>query len=797
MKEYVGGFVEWQSDIVKMLRRDPAGVLHTDEYTAKYCAWIHKRDVDQRVQSVLKREKRVGNLYTFASDGDYLRLDFRNRYRREEVCSLRGPFAAIEVLTYEGDLNPIRRLMADNDEWSVGKPLRAYIDIETDSSKRFVEARAGKARILSWAIVDDRGHKYKSVLSADTDTAETALVQSMWSVLDGSDQVVAWNGDAFDFPVIFERTKLLMGRDKPEFRRWQWLDHMLTFKRHNVGSAESGDEKQSMALDAVAHKYCGVGKLKLTDAQYADLESSLGRKVNRNKGLGGITKDLWDAGGKWREMLGDYNLLDTELLPQIEAQTGYIELQQVVCEVCTIFGDSRSLKPTVFADGFMLRLGRQRGQRFKTRHFNTDPDIDPEEQYAGAFVMAPQKSGITKNVHVVDFASLYPTIILSFNLSPETKLSTPVGKHCVVPANGKIFSTEKQGILPAALEMFMSRRKVWSNKQAECAPGTAEAKDAERRSKAYKVIANSFYGAMGCEFCRFYDVDVAESTTLTGKWLLEETMKRVTERGWFNLYGDTDSAFATGPDEDEFRAFKDWLNEEVYPKLLADAGCTSNWIKLEYEKEFERIVFPLNGKGETVKKRYIGVWKHYKGKRAAADSKPEVKGLEYKRGDSARLARNMQEEIVNLFAARNEDPVDFESIVKRYHDRVMFGFLDLEEHAISKGVKELSEYKIRIKKDGELYSQPPHIRVAKILLDRGEDVSEGSRISYVVTDAAAKPMTVIPVDDYTGEFDREYLWTKAVWPPTQRLLKAAFPDYDWSQWDHKRKRGKQLALFAA
>jgi hypothetical protein len=240
------------------------------------------------------------------------------------------------------------------------------------------------------------------------------------------------------------------------------------------------------------------------------------------------------------------------------------------------------------------------------------------------------------------------------------------------------------------------------------------------------------------------------------------------------LLHNTDSCFTRADTEEQMQEFVRYCNGELYPKLVEQCGCKSNCIDIAYEKAYERIVF-------TASKKYCARLLHYKGKRATADSKPEIKGLEYKRGDAVLVARKLQGECIDLLMRECcEDPARFEPIVERYLDHVMNDAVVLEEILMAKSLsKPIDEYVAK--------TPPEHVRVAIMLRDRGEDVSVGTKIQYVMLDASGDGASrVIPVRDWNGECDRAGLWEKRVWPPTQRLLDSAFPEHDWSRFDKVR-----------
>lgn len=767
--EYVNAYVDGASLV--RVRRAADGVK-LDRARAEYASFFRQADVDSKLRRLLESSTAV----TAAKDeGEWVRIGWRDRDVRRSMClkprgAPRSPLDDIQ--SYEADVDPVRRWLTDADV-DVQPPRRLYLDLETDSRKTFVQARNGEARVLSWAVADDAGRKRCGVLDADTDAAEKVLLEALWQELDAYDQVVAWNGDGFDYPVLWERSAYLGIRVDP--RRWLWLDQLVLFKRMNSGG--SGAEKQSMRLEDIGQEITGEGKITTGG-------------IVPGKALGAQTWEMWEAGGAWRARMVRYNVQDTDLLRKIEAKTGYIALFDTICKVCRIFGNTDALNPTRQMDGFMLRLGRERAHHFVTKEFR-----ESTEKYDGAYVMEPKVRGITRDVHVADFAAMYPSIILSWNMSPDTKVGhqrdtvAPPDGCTRAPFTGIVFDARKDGILTIALREILRLRKYWSDKQASLPPGTPEWQEAGRISTAYKVVANSFYGVVGSPFSRFFDRAIAESVTTTGVWLIKQTAAEAKKRGWLVIYADTDSIFVVGCTREEFAEFVAWCNGELYSRLLKAQGCVENHVKIAYEKQLDRIVF-------CGKKRYVASYVHYKGKAATAKSKPEIKGLEYKRGDAGALARKLQSEIIDMLVGGlgvaiapvpSEKLEDYHSALSRARDHVLNEPLANDEVFLSKSLsKPLKEYVAKTKKDGTEAALPPHVAVAHVLKARGREVSEGSRIEYFVIDGSSAPAKVLPAEDYVGECDRYALWESTVYPPTGRLLAAAFPDHDWDAWGKVR-----------
>lgn len=739
---------------VVFLSRDEHGDRKMTQQRPDWSFYLRTADVGAETERQIKTSKYVVGVKV---EGDYMRVSTRDRDCREVMITK----ALNDFKTFEGDVHPVRRAMVDRDV-TIQRSRHAFFDLETDSRVRF--ANKEHARILSWSVVTENDTEFTGVLEEENDRAERVLIESFFKVCDPYDLLLAWNGEWFDFEVLFARIahlRPLHNGQSVNIRHWLWLDQMVLFKRMN--SAESGDEKQSLGLNAVAQALIGEGKDTFDSSK---------------------TYEAWLAGGEERERLVRYNLQDVWLQKKIEAKTGFVDLFKALCKVTNVFPETRGLKPTVQMDGFMFAIGKQRNVHFPTKRY--DQFVVDSSQYEGAWVLKPPANvGILQDVHVADFASLYPSIIITFNMSPETKVGflskagrdgvapmpVPVPENVAISVTGCGFRTDVEGILPSALRTMIDMRKVWSAKQLEFPPGTPEAHEAELISKAYKVAANSFYGVIGASTSRFYDRDVAESVTLCGQWLLKITVAAQEVQGQNVLYGDTDSIFSNGCSRTDFGQFVDRCNTDLYPVKLRERGCVSNVVKLAYEKQFARLVF-------VAAKKYLGVFLHYKGKEAAANSKPEIKGLEYKRGDSVVLARRLQGALIELFRKGEMNVAHYKSAAQGYLEHIMNDELPLDEVKLSKSMSKGADEYGKTREDGSKGSVPTHVQVAKELNERGLDLGDGSRVSYVVIDASESPMRAIPAEDYEGILDRYYMWD-SVFPPSQRLLAAMFPEHDW------------------
>ncbi len=733
-------------------------------------------------------------------EGDYTRVQCLSRWARRNLIQSLNDQGVVDSIR-EGDVSPVKRILADHGSLEIDPaPRLGWFDLETDSRQSFADQRAGKARILAWAARVPIGAGPETtiqsmILGANDDGAEQDLIAGLFRNLRDCDVALAWNGGSFDFDVLKNRAKTL--GVEVEWNRWCWLDHMQVYKKYNMHSHESGDEKSSFKLDDVAKVQCGTGKL--------DFDASK-------------TWDEWSKGGEARAQLRRYNIHDTELLPAIEAKTGYVALHLAVSHICRVPPDTWSLHATAQGDGFLLRLGTLEGYRWPTRDQFGPNHLDP---YAGAYVMHPTRVGVVDEVHVVDFASLYPSIMRTFNMSPETliELGTEDDRNrgIKLPSMPTWFRRDRRGLLPIALDRLTAARSEYSKQQDQHEPGSPAWESLKRLSQGHKIVNNSFYGIVGSPYSRFFSRAVAEGVTKTGEWLIRHVMAEETARGATPFYGDTDSCFCVG-DRVAVQGMTDHVNRE-WPSLLAPFGVERSYIKLEFEKTFRRLLM-------VSAKRYAATFSVYKGREVAQGTKPEVRGLEYKRGDAIKLARTMQLEIVKLILGAwpgMPEPAAVETWIEGWRERILTGALALDDVVISQSIdRPLDQYGTafttdkctgagcgygfgdrlgtgqdrcpRCSQERRRATAPAHVRVARDLAARGLDVQPGTRVRYLFVGEDHQPIDA----DQPGALDRvsrPHYWTNRVWPPTERVLEACWPNREWRQAKVVNRRVDDLPLF--
>jgi DNA polymerase-2 len=442
--------------------------------------------------------------------------------------------------------------------------------------------------------------------------------------------------------------------------------------------------------------------------------------------------------------LATYNLQDCVLVTRIFEKSGLMTFLLERASVTGLAADRSGGSVAAFEHAYiplMHRLGR------------VAPNIGdvPGADSPGGFVM-DSRSGLYDSVLVLDYKSLYPSIIRTFLIDPVglvAGLEEP--EQDTVPGfRGARFS-RTQHCLPGIVT------RVWEGRDA-----AKRARNAPL-SQALKIIMNSMYGVLGTTGCRFFDPRLASSITMRGHQIMHRTRELIEAQGYQVIYGDTDSTFVwlgRAHDEDAAqrigRALVDHVNAWWRDHLQAELKLESA-LELEYETHFRRFLMPtVRGSEEGSKKRYAGLVRR-------ADGSEEVifKGLETVRTDWTPLAQTFQQELYGR-VFRGEP---YEAYVRDYVARTLRGELD-EQLVYRKRLRRpLAEYERNV---------PPHVRAARaadefhVRQGRPAQYRNGGWIRYVMTTAGPEPLDTL--DTGRTPIDYEHYLTKQLEPVADGIL---------------------------
>ncbi len=430
--------------------------------------------------------------------------------------------------------------------------------------------------------------------------------------------------------------------------------------------------------------------------------------------------------------LAEYNLQDAILVTDIFRKTGLIELSVRRAQISGLLMDQLGMMTAAFDHFYLPRLHKA---GFVSSNLK---DIITTEHAAGGLVIEPTP-GIYENVVVLDFKSLYPSIIQTFKIDPYSLLMKDV--DTIETLNGYKFSSS-QHILPDFIDELMKQRDE------------AKKKKDKQLSQAIKILMNSFYGVMGSYGCRFYHPDLPRAITGTGHKLLTGSKEFLEKKGLKVIYGDTDSLFVMLKDvaaengETQGRKIVKELNQFWKNKLKKEFKVES-YLELEYEKYYKKfIITPARGADTGAKKRYAGL--------IEKDEKNSIEfvGMEFVRSDWTKLAKEFQIELYEKIF-NGEDVEDW---IRDVIQKLKSGKLD-----------DKLIYRKRLRKEVEDYTKniPPHARAAK-LLNEPRDV-----IYYAITQRGP-----IPIELKHNDFDYDHYIEKQLKPIADSVLALLGKNFD-------------------
>ena len=574
-----------------------------------------------------------------------------------------------------------------------------------------------------------------------------------WFARHDPDAIIGWNVVQFDLRILHEHARRLgvplkIGRGGEEM---QWREHGS--RNHYFASAAGrliidGIESlrsatwsfPSFSLENVAQTLLGEGKAINNPYQRMD-------EINRM-----FAED--------KPALAKYNLKDCELVTRIFAKTELLTFLLERASVTGLPADRSGGSVAAFTHLYMPLMHRQ---GFVAPNLGTNPP----QASPGGFVM-DSRPGLYESVLVLDYKSLYPSIIRTFLIDPVgliEGLQHPDDADSVPGFRGARFSRTRH-CLPAIVARVAEGRE------------TAKREHNAPLSQALKIIMNAFYGVLGSSGCRFFDTRLASSITLRGHEIMLRTRQLIEEQGHAVIYGDTDSTFVWlrrlhGQEEAAqighalVKHVNDWWRAHVRDEYGLESA-----LELQFEIHYKRFLMPtIRGAEEGSKKRYAGLVT-----RTDGSEEMVYKGLETVRTDWSLLARQFQQELYERIFQRKP----YQDYVRDYVRKTLAGEFD-----------DRLVYRKRLRRTLDDYERnvPPHVRAARLADEynaeqgRPRQYQNGGWISYVITLAGPEPLEV-----RRAAIDYDHYITRQLQPVADAIL--PFVEDDFST-----LIGGQLGLF--
>lgn len=559
---------------------------------------------------------------------------------------------------------------------------------------------------------------------------------NQWLERHDPDAIIGWNLVQFDLRVLQKHAQeykipLRIGRGGSQM---EWREHGFKPNHHFASAAGrliiDGIEAlksamwnfPSFSLEYVAQALLGEGK-SITNPYQRMAE--IDRRFAEDK-----------------PALATYNLKDCELVTRIFAKT---ELLPFLLERAAVTGLPADRSGGSVAAFSHLYLPHMHRQGYVAPNLGEVADASSP----GGFVMDSQ-SGLYDSVLVLDYKSLYPSIIRTFLIDPVGLIEGmrhPADQDSVPGFRGARFSRSKHG-LPAIVS------QIWQGRE------TAKRQHNQPLSQALKIIMNAFCGVLGSTGCRFFDPRLASSITMRGHEIMHKTRELIEAKGYQVIYGDTDSTFVwlKQPHTQEQAArigntlaqdVNQWWRQHLRQTL--DIECA---LELEFDTHYHRFLMP------TIRGTELGSKKRYAGLVINADGAEEMvyKGLETVRSDWTPLAKQFQQQLYQHIFKREP----YQAYVRDYVSRTLAGEFD-----------DLLVYRKRLRRPLEAYQRnvPPHVRAARMADEfnhaqgRPLQYQNGGWISYVMTTAGPEPL-----ETQRSAIDYDHYLTRQLQPLADAIL---------------------------
>ncbi|AEF43820.1 DNA polymerase B region [Serratia sp. AS12] len=659
------------------------------------------------------------------------------------------------ITVYEADIRPPERYLMERfitaPVWFSGRPngsgplldgqmkpapdyrptlKMVSLDIETTAHGELYSIAlegCGQRQVYMLGPVNDGNEPLDFELEYCTSRPQMLERLNQWLERHDPDAIIGWNLVQFDLRVLQKHAEryqipLRLGRGG---NLLEWREH--GFKQNHFFASAAG----RLIID-------GIEALKSATWNFPSfsLEYVAQALLGEGKSIDNPYQRMAEIDRRFAEdkpALARYNLKDCELVTRIFAKA---ELLTFLLERATVTGLAADRSGGSVAAFSNLYIPRMHRQGFVAPNLGEQP----EEHSPGGFVMDSQP-GLYDSVLVLDYKSLYPSIIRTFLIDPVglvEGMQHPGDADSVPGFRHARFSRGKH-CLPAIVE------QIWQGREA------AKRQQNKPLSQALKIIMNALYGVLGSSGCRFFDPRLASSITLRGHEIMRQTRELIEAQGYQVIYGDTDSTFVwlRQPHSEQQaaqigRALVQQVNHWWQQHLQQQFGL-ENALELEFETHYSRFLMPtIRGAEQGSKKRYAGLI-------VKADGSEEMvyKGLETVRTDWTPLAQQFQQ----LLYQRIFKQQPYQDFVREYVSKTLNG--DFDDRLV---------YRKRLRRKLEEYQRnvPPHVRAARIADDynrqqgRPLQYQSGGWISYVMTVAGPEPLeTQQSAIDYQHYLDRQ------------------------------------------
>jgi len=661
--------------------------------------------------------------------------------KRGNLTALQSGSSSINIQTIFGENDPSYQSVLDRWlrllEFPVPEYRRVAFDIEVEQSKdtRVPDPTEAEDRVICASFSASDGLRKALLLrrqgfdAGSTESTsgillefyetEEELLSAIFRILDDYPVILTFNGDDFDLRYLSHRAQRLgyfrdtipieLGRESAGVRYGIHLDLYKFFFNRSIQVYAFSGKYREVTLDAISEALLEEGKLEISTP---------------------VSRLSYSE-------LAEYCFQDAQLVLRLTQFDGEVVMKLVTALSRISFlpiEDMSRQGVSGWIRSMMFREHRLRGyiiprseEITESKGATSTTAVIKGKKYKGGMVVDPIP-GVHFQVAVLDFASLYPSIIKTWNLGYETILCNhPEDRTNKIPDTDHWVCRKKKAMESQLVGSLRDIRIKWykpKSKETNLPPETLSWYQVVQN--ALKVVLNASYGVFGSDRFSLYCPPLAESTAAVGRYDITSTIKEAKRLGIEVFYGDTDSLFLGTPDRTKLDDLIQWSRKEL-------------GMELEVDKNYRYVALSLR------KKNYLGVH---------PDNRVDIKGLTGKKRHTPEFIKETFNQMIGILG-QVQTPLDFDDARTKIKSLVQDSYSKLRNRKYS--LDDLA-FNMMIGKSvaGYTKTMPQHVKAAQQLRDKGDEIKAGDLVSFVKvsTSAGVKPVRLaslheIDVDKYT------------------------------------------------
>ena len=552
---------------------------------------------------------------------------------------------------------------------------------------------------------------------------EEELLAGIFKQLNEYPFVLTFNGDDFDLRYLFHRAlnhkgfsreqiPIELGRESAGLRYGIHLDLYKFFFNRSIQIYAFSGKYREVTLDAISEALLEEGKLELSET---------------------VSRLSYSE-------LADYCFQDAELVLNLTRFDGEVVMKLITALSRISFlpmEDMSRQGVSGWIRSMMFREHRLRGYLIprseevrESKGSTSTTAVIKGKKYKGGMVVDPIP-GVHFQVAVLDFASLYPSIIKAWNLGYETILCNhPDDRTNKIPGTDHWVCRKKKAMESQLVGSLRDVRIRWYKPRSK-----EKSLDPDVQSwyqvvqNALKVVLNASYGVFGSDRFSLYCPPLAESTAAVGRYDISSTIQEAKRLGIEVFYGDTDSLFLGTPDRSKLGELIRWSKNEL-------------GMELEVDKNYRYVALSLR------KKNYLGV---------LPDNRVDIKGLTGKKRHTPEFIKQTFNQLIEILG-QVQTSRDFDEARAKIKDLVQDSYSKLRNRKYS--LEDLA-FNMMIGKSVGSYTKttPQHIKAAQQLTDKGNEIKAGDLVSFVKVSGSSgvKPVQLANLNEIDVEKYTEYI----------------------------------------